>query len=487
MNWQDSDLYMEAEEERKIIQLEKQNSLKEEREERKALQLAKFHDPAKNPERQAYLDLMDRFGQLLVENSLEEIANQLMTPDCEIFAFDSSGGEPVKYSKPNYGLTELLRSIRILERVVRESNVDIKKGMCCQICNVRVSDGSGGVMEKVTFEIFTIKDWKISKYRSNVGKLVEAHGTGDIFEKSRKDLILQKMKEINYALVEQDFGKLAGMFHENGQYKMWTWDQQKFFVFTRANMAARFRDTEENLEIKCIVPYEVFTGTKEDIAFGVGSYAYYLQNRKNPREEYVWLSTCAYSFDKDFMVVGANQQGELHEEDKIDIPFEVYCRDRLVQRVHDFYNNIGPNYDLWYNDVMDFACDIIKITADDLPFVGRYKGMDHVDKIMPLKSGACIQMKFIKPIEIYVDLQDSSYDVAIVVGIGEGILNFEGYKHYGKTVDMINFMKLSFENGKLVRSISLMGEIPEPIASPFLDSDFTCQNIYKKDDEMKMN
>jgi len=489
MNWQDSDLYMEAEEERKHTQLQKQNSqnssLREERESKKALQLQKFNDPSKDPQRQAYIDLMNKFGQLLAQNFYEEITTDLMTPDCEIFIFDSSGGEPVRYSKPNQSLADLLKSLRVQERVVRESNVDVKKGTCFQICNVMVSDGVGGLTEKVTFDMFTVKEGKISKFRSSSGCLVEAHGPEDVFAKTRKDLILQRMKEINYALVEQDFRKLADMFHEDAQYKMWNWDEGKCHVFTKANLAARFRDTEENLKINGIVPYEVFTGSKQDMPFGVGTYVYYLENKKNPKEEYVWMSTCMYFFDKDFKVTKLSQQGELHPEDKISIPFEVYCRDRLVQRVHDFYNNIGPTYDLWYNDVMDFACDIMRVSTSDLPFTGRFRGMAHVDKLIPLKSGGKIQTSFMKPIEIYVDLQDPSYEVALTVGVGECILNFEGYKYQGQKINVFTMMKCSFENGKLVRLIGWMTEIPYDIPSPFVDSDFTCHHIHKRNDGMQ--
>jgi len=167
------------------------------------------------------------------------------------------------------------------------------------------------------------------------------------------------------------------------------------------------------------------------------------------------------------------------------IPFEVYCRDRLVQRVHDFYTNMGPNYDLWYNDVMDFACDIVRISVEALPFTGRFRGMAHIDKLIPLKSGGKIQTSFMKPLEIYVDLQDPSYEVALTVGIGECILNFEGYKYQGEKINVLTMMKNSFENGKLVRVLGWMTEIPYDIPSPFVDSDFTCYHIKKRNDEMQ--
>ena len=82
--------------------------------------------------------------------------------------------------------------------------------------------------------------------------------------------------------------------------------------------------------------------------------------------------------------------------------------------------------------------------------------------------------------DLYVDFHDTSYDVVITVACGQVKIIEKGHPSEGKYMNSINFFKMYFENGKLLKTTHFFSSISEPIPSPFDDLEFEAKMIISK-------
>lgn len=454
-------------------------------EENKTIQLRKFKNPSTNPERQAFIELASRFGELIIESNLEEITRSLLTDDCQFFIFSSTGKQPVLYALQPEDICDLYKEIEIQSRDVRETYVDLEKSTVAQISNVKVSyRDEDSHVDEIVIELFTIRNDRICKYRGSFARMTAAHGNIDPFELQRKDLALAKVKQINYAFAgTPDLDKVASFFSEKTQYKVWTWDSQKNFTFGKYDFANNFRQLEENLRIECIVPYEIYAESEYVIA----TYVYHLEgiSENYLNKKYIWATTCIYAFDENLNITKINQQGELQPESEATIPFEVFPRERMVKILRALNDTAGIklSLDILYHNIVQTTCQGCKFGSEHLPDVGLYQGLDQAKQLMIDIEKGCSALDWNKIVDVYIDYcGDLGYDVAILVSCNQGVLNYPGYEYNGKFMNTVQILRVYFEKGAVAKNLSFASEIPEPVPSFFDDEEFQGVNIVRKRD-----
>ena len=290
MNWENTDFSEEEKESSSSQTGVSTEDMSVEAEEKKFLQLAKFQDPIANIERQEYIALMDRFGELIVKQSLEEIKDELLTRNCLCFLFNLFEDACAVYSQGNEDYLNLYRGTEIREKRTKSTHIEIEKKTGCQISECKiVYPGSSEVTDQVIFELFRFEGLRIWKYIACFGMKTVSHGVEDAFELSRKDLMLAKVKELNCAFAGQpNLDRIASLFHESTEYKIWSWDDQKCFTFHKCDLASDFYFLQEKFAIECIVPYEVYSESRET-QYIISTYVYHLEDRMTcPGKKYMW-------------------------------------------------------------------------------------------------------------------------------------------------------------------------------------------------------
>lgn len=432
--------------------------------------LEKYKDPAKDPTRQAYISLTKTFNDLLITGKTQELAKILLNEDSELFLFSTVRGLPVQYANGPKGFVELYNERKIVEKEVRRVYVDLEKQTTIQICSCKVQyqDDRESLSEEFCLEIFTIQNDKINKYRASYASLTPAHLGEDPFIWSRRDKMLAKVKMINYALADQpDLDKVASLLYEKTEYKILSWDDNTLHTLSRQDFAVEFKNLQNKFVLKCVVPYEVYTDNERSrMEVVISTYAYYFEERTTGKL-FVWLSNCVYVFDEDINITRVTQQGELYPEDEVEIPFQVYDREKVLQRTKDFFQNLKPNLDLFYNDSMHFDCAIYRFGPPELPVMRNYHGLEEIKGLLLALGPPKGIMDWLRPIDFYVDIHDPSYEVVIGLIAIQGIKNYEGYKYSGQKMNYLNIVRVTFENGKAKDVVHFFSEIPYPIPSPF--------------------
>lgn len=442
------------------------------------MQLSKYQDPSQDKHRQAYISVLEKFSILLSNQDLHTIAKDLLTEDVEVFIFSSSGRAPVRDVKGPDGFINLYKDNQIKERRVREIYVDVEKSTACQICNYSITyPDSNSPEEEVASEVFTISGERISKYRAFFGRPVyNAEYLEDPLEPTKKDEMLAKVKEINCALAGQpDFEKAASLLHENFEYRIWRWDDCKGLVLSKNNFVSSFATLQENLVITSVVPYELYSDPQAK--FIASTYVYHLEEKLSGKK-FIWLSTCAYGFDGNLHVIKVNQQGELHPEGEVDIPFETFTREKLVQLLSLFYWRIESGLDLMYSDKVLYDCTVWDFVFAGIPNQGPYKGLKHIEKVMAGRD-ICqnAQPDFVRVIDAFVDTNYKSHDIAFCLLYSHGPCYIDGVVLKDKTIDCIAFARMAFENGKIAKVLDFVCLVPEQIPTPFDDKTFHCTNL----------
>lgn len=449
----------------------------EDQEEKKTIQLQKYQDPTLNQTRQSYLVLLARFSES-ISNSLIDKTESLFTDDCNFFLFDSTGRTSVRHCLQPKDLHDFYKGLQIRERIVRETFIDLEKGTVIQLCNFKIIyNGQDNPVDDVVVEIFTITSGKISKYRAFIGEITPEHCIEDPFEISKKEIILRKVKQINYAFAGQpDLEKIASLFNEKTKYKIWSWDSHKFFTFEKHDLVKRFRtEIEENYIIESIIPYEVFT----EGMFVYGTYVWHLEKKsnQNKNEKHIWLSTCVYAFDQDLNIIKINQQGEFGLEDELKIPFAAFSREKLIEKVHFITKDIRRGSEVFFKDLVDFSHVTYIFGPKGFPTVGCFKGIEKIESIITQWKEGRILHSPSRCVDVYADTNHNGYDIVVLIHCTEEVLDYPGYKYNGLELSTISVSVFSLANGKLVKTFGIFSEVSEPIISPFDDPSFESVNI----------
>ena len=479
MNWENIDFSEEEKETSSSQNGASSENMSVEVEEKNFLQLAKFQDPITNIERQEYIAVMNRFGNLIATQSLEEIKNELLTENCLSFLFNFFPGASVIYSQGKEDFPRLYTGAEIQERKAKTTHVDIEKRTGCQISECKVMfDGATKCIDITMLEIFSFEGTRIWKYRASCGVRTSAHGGEATFELTRKDLMLAKAKEFNCALAGQpNLEKIAALLHEKTEYKIWSWDEQKCFTFHKSDLVNNFHSMEDNFTIECIVPYEVYSEVRER-QYIIGTYVYHLENKTSfPGRKYIWLSTSIFSFDHNLNISQICQQGELYLEGEAPIPFEVLSREGIVQKALDLIDLLKTGIDFFYSGKVDFNFTLNRHGPIESPTTGFFQGMAEVEK---LKQCVCFNHKKIdwgKVPDVYVDFSDPSYDAVFLANVSQGSMHLPSYRYRGKLINFYGMSLYLFENGKATKINQFYSDIPEMIISPFDDLDLEGINI----------
>ena len=408
MNWENTDFS----EEEKESSSSSQNGVSTEDmsvevEEKKCLQLTKFQDPVTDIERQEYIALMNRFGELIVKQSLEDIKNELLTDNCLCFLFNLFEDASSTSSQGSEKFLGLYRGAEIREKQTKTTHVDVEKKAGCQISDCKiVYPGSSEVTDQVMFELFRFEGSRIWKHIACFGAKTVYHGIEDPFELSRKDLMLAKVKELNCAFAGQpNLDRIASLFHESTEYKIWSWDDQRCFTFHKCDLVSNFHNLEENFTIECIVPYEVYSETRET-QYIISTYAYHLEDKTIfPGKKYMWLSTSIFSFDRNLNITQICQQGELYPEDEAFIPFEALSTNAIKQKALDLIEFLKLGPELFYSGKADFNCMLARYGPKCSPTVGIFQGMKQVEKLQKSVYVNCKKVNWTKVPDIFVDFQ----------------------------------------------------------------------------------
>jgi hypothetical protein len=232
---------------------------------------------------------------------------------------------------------------------------------------------------------------------------------------------------------------------------------------------------QENFVIKSIVPYEVYSEAK----VAVGTYVYHLEGITGDyaNKKYVWLTTCFYKLDDNYKIIRVSQQGELHLEGEVKPQFEVYPREKLVQKAQSLFTK-GPTLELFYGDVFALNCITYTFGPEGSPtdHLGFCKGTAVVDRTKEWRKSTqtlsfkSFIVKEVRFAESLVDHSDSSYDIAIIIYRFLKVLDDpeqkgDDYKEMGT----ISVSVMKFEHGKIIKAYGFLTEVPDPIPSPFDD------------------
>ena len=473
MNWENIEFLEEEKESSSLQTGASTEDMSVETEDRKLLQLAKFQDPITNIERQKYIALMNRFSELIVKQSLEEIKDELLTESCLCFLLNLFEDANVVYSQGNEGFLSLYRSTEIREKRTRTTHIDVEKKTGCQISECKiVYNGSSEMTDQVMFELFNFEDSRICKYRAGFGLKTVSHGVEDAFDLTRKDLMLAKVKELNCALADQsNLDRIASLLHESTEYKIWSWDGQKCFTFHKCDLVNNFHSLEENFAIERIVPYEVYSETTE-IQYIISTYVYHLKDKVTfPGTKYVWLSTSVFTFDHDLNIMRICQQGELYPENEASIPFEAFSTDEIKQRALDLILFLQKGPEIFYSGKADFNCTLARYGPKESPTIGLFQGMKQVEKLQKSMRVSSKKIDWTKVPEIFVDFNGPSYDAVFLSSIVEATLSYPEYKYCGQLIDFLGMSVYLFENGKVTKIYQFYIDVPEIIISPFDDQD----------------
>lgn len=469
ISWQENGFFEEEDQSNKGQTHNNNNMVVEDN--RDILQLKKYQDPYQGKQRQAHISLLEKFATLMTNQDIHAIAKDLLSEDVEVFIFSASGRVPNKFARQPKRFIDLFTNLQIHERRVRETYVDVEKNTACQISNFRISyqDSSNSLEDEVAAEVFTINGERISKYRAFFGRpIYNAEYPEDPLEPTKKDRMLAKVKEINCALAGQpDFDKVASLLHENVEYRLWRWDDFKGSALTKSDFASSFAALQEKMAIKSVIPYELYSEPQGK--FIASTYVYHLEDTRSG-QKFVWFSTCTYGFDANFNVVKVSQQGELHPEGEVEIPFETFSREKLLERVGEFYWRVESSVDMMYNDRVLYDCTLWDFVFDGVPNSGPYKGLKQIEKMM---SGRDIcqnaQPDFVKVIDGYVDINSQSHDTAFCILFSHGPWFEDGVIIEGKTMECIAFTRMAFEQGKIAKVLDFVCMVPTEIPTPFDD------------------
>ena len=99
MNWENIDCFEEEKEASSSQNGVSTEDMSVESDDKKFLQLAKFQDPIANITRQEYITLMNRFGEFITNQDLEEMKNEIFTENCMLFLLNFFDDPRVTYSQ----------------------------------------------------------------------------------------------------------------------------------------------------------------------------------------------------------------------------------------------------------------------------------------------------------------------------------------------------------------------------------------------------
>ena len=491
MLWQDTDNFLERERDT----LNSNNELSttalnqhEENELKAMSQLLKYSDPAKNTYRRSLMHIVDTFSNLMINNNYQEIDEKLLSKDCFIFVMDSDEKTSVSYSsKLGEGFSTMYKDMRITQREVVDTFIDVEKNIVVQLCRCIVwyhskdhDFNQGTVKERITSEIFSINDHKIYKYRNFLANFVTEDGFNP-FVKTHKERMLARVKEINYSLAgEPDLVKFAGLLDEKTEYRMQGWDGQRCFIFTKKNLEENFTQMQKKLRITRIVPFDI-TANRGGIT---AAYVYYLEDigSLNKGKKYLWMSNCAYVFDEKLNIEKIIQMGELYPEDEAVIPFEIGTRGQFQERLAEIFKNQKPSLDMFYQGLVDFSSSIYRYGPSTITTIRPYKGLTGLSRLMLLgQDNLMFKVDCIKLLDVYVDYHDESYETISLTTNFQFIMNEEGHEHNGKILNGISSTKVYIESGKCCKLVQVVGVISEPVPSPFDDKGFSGELVIPKD------
>ena len=480
MSWQNSTaVFEEAKVDDKPIDdpLEFQQQKASEEEAKRLIQIKKNTDPIVNIERQRYIAIASQFTSSILNHKFDDIVNNMLTEDFQGFLFDSSGSTAsIKHCQSPEDFRNLFNGLKIIERNLRQNNVDDDAKVVFQISDCKIQyENNESFVYGLTHEVFTISDGKISKYRIIfANKPKSQNQQGDFLEATRKEKILAKIKEINYALADQpDFLKMASYFHDTIEFKIWRWDDQKYFVFNKENFASRYQELEEKMRIESIIPLKV--GSVKELT--VGLYAYHLRE-KTSGKKFIWISKIIFTIDNDLNIVKASQLGDIIPKEEYTTPTEVYSKQELRQTVKTIFKDTNVSLDYLYHGYVDFECNFYSL-GPSLILRQDYLSLKKIDVNAMKKMKEEVAVESIQLVDCFVDEQDPVYDVVLVMNSAQVVVHRSEYPHKDKVINFFNAAKISFEHGKIVKIIRFVADVPEPMPSPFEDKNFADLNFHK--------
>ena len=479
INWQESSLADEKSEDQfsrnsgdSNHSTQKENDLESIR----IIQIENYSDPVKDVKRQEILHKVAVFGGYLLGNQYEEIVSYLFSEDCRVFHFDTKEETTVKHSFLRQGQLDIIQGRIIQERRVQETNVDTSKNTAFQISScTTLYKNKDKPIEEVSLEIFTINsNNKIVKYILVTTGLLSCHDSKNLLDIGPKEMLRAKIKAVNFTLTgKPDFEKMTTFFHESVEYKIWTWDTEKCYIFGKQDFAIHYQALEENMKINSIIPFQIHS--ENDATLAVGVYVYYLEDRKS-KEKFIWISTITYILDQTLSIIKVSQRGELFPEAEASIPFEVISKYDLAEKMKISHKDVKPSLDLWYSGLVDYSCKVHIFGPEKCPYVGYLKGLDSIQGLLK-KEGDDIGIKWSKLIDVFIDFQDITSNVCFTVCCDEVDVDNDDWKWCNKKPILLSFSKIHFEESKVVRVTKFETYLSEPISSPFDNKDFTCDWI----------
>ena len=491
MLWQDTDNMFEEEQNRLNSNSKRSPTVlnqHEENELKASNQLLKYSDPANDISRRSLMYTVETFGNLITNNKYTEIDEKLVSKDCFLFVMDSDEKTSVSYSsKLGEGFSTMYKDMRITEREVMETSIDVEKSIVVQVCKFIVWYNSkdhqdisqGSVKEKISIELFSISDHKISKYRISLANFtIDDHF--DPFVKTNKERMLARVKKINYCLAGvPDLGRFARLLDEKTEYRVQAWDGQKCFAFNKKDLEENFTQMQKKLKITRIVPFDITANGRGITA----TYVYYLEDigSSDKGEKYLWMSNCAYMFDEDLKINNIIQMGELYPEDEAIISFESGSRDEFAKKVADVFKNENPGLDMFYQGMLDFSTPMYRYGPSNISNLGYCKGLRDKSTIIMLDpQNSMFKMSSVNLTDVYVDYHDESYEVITLIMNFQFTMNKEGHEHNGLRLNGICFGKAYVDSGKCCKLVQVTGIMSELVPSPFDDKDFSCDLIIPK-------
>ena len=340
------------------------------------------------------------------------------------------------------------------------------------------SEHLGSTIDGAIHEIFNIDDHaeRITKYRIAIYCMPEVYeNRADLLQLTPNEKKIAKIKQISYALNDQpDLETVATFFTDNVEFKIWSWNDQKYFSFTKQDFATRYRELEDNMEIRHVILAEIVVNS--DRAIGV--YAYDLRDKDLQEKKItVWVNKWVFTFDEDLRITKLYQMGDVFPD--IAVNHVLKTREEMTKRVRQFFDNHKCSLDRLYSGDFDLECVHYRFSSTSLPKAEVVKVRSMTETMMKMKEK--FGFEWIWLVDVYCGQQDDAYEVSNAVTSCQFTVNQPGHIFRGCIINVYNVIKFLSDDNKVMRITHFMSDISEPIDSPFDDVSFNCSNIKKID------
>ena len=159
-------------------------------------------------------------------------------------------------------------------------------------------------------------------------------------------------------------------------------------------------------------------------------------------KKFVWLSACIYIFDKELNIVKVNQQGEFYPEEETFVTFEGHSSEKLKQQILHFYSLEDlKEMCLFNNEEVEFTFEMSFVGPSFSLFPGVIKGLSQYDKLSKIVEENFHDFEYLKPIDIFLGLDDPSCDAIIAIDCSKRLIRKEDYLYNGKSMSLYSIRK----------------------------------------------